>query len=35
MAGALLLGLGASLGFPVGLSSAADDPASGLQRGHG
>jgi len=27
MAGALLLGLGTSLGFPVGLSSAADDPA--------
>ncbi len=27
VAGALLLGLGTSLGFPVGLSSAADDPA--------
>jgi fucose permease len=27
MTGALLLGLGTSLGFPVGLSSAADDPA--------
>lgn len=27
LAGALLLGLGTSLGFPVGLSSAADDPA--------
>jgi cyanate permease len=27
MAGALLLGLGTSLGFPVGLSSAADNPA--------
>ncbi len=27
MAGALLMGLGTSLGFPVGLSAAADDPA--------
>jgi MFS family permease len=27
VAGSLLLGLGTSLGFPVGLSSAADDPA--------
>ncbi len=26
LAGAVLLGLGTSLGFPVGLSSAADDP---------
>ena len=27
VAGAVLMGLGTSLGFPVGLSSAADDPA--------
>jgi cyanate permease len=26
VAGALLMGLGTSLGFPVGISSAADDP---------
>jgi len=32
MAGALLLGLGTSLGFPVGLSSAADDPAHAATR---
>ena len=32
MAGALLLGLGTSLGFPVGLSSAADDPAQAATR---
>jgi len=32
MAGALLLGLGTSLGFPVGLSSAADDPAYAATR---
>jgi predicted MFS family arabinose efflux permease len=32
MAGALLLGLGTSLGFPVGLSSAADDPAHASTR---
>ena len=30
--GALLLGLGTSLGFPVGLSSAADDPAHAATR---
>src|SRR5215813_5938316 len=32
MAGAVLLGLGTSLGFPVGLSSAADDPAHASTR---
>ena len=32
MAGALLLGLGTSLGFPVGLSSAAGDPAHAATR---
>ncbi|HEY7429856.1 MAG TPA: MFS transporter [Streptosporangiaceae bacterium] len=32
MAGALLMGLGTSLGFPVGLSSAADDPAHAATR---
>jgi predicted MFS family arabinose efflux permease len=32
MAGALLLGLGTSLGFPVGLSSAADDPVHAATR---
>src|SRR6266704_1628534 len=32
MAGALLLGLGTSLGFPVGLSSAADDPSHAATR---
>jgi len=32
MAGSLLLGLGTSLGFPVGLSSAADDPAHAATR---
>ena len=32
MTGALLLGLGTSLGFPVGLSSAADDPAHAAAR---
>jgi fucose permease len=32
MTGALLLGLGTSLGFPVGLSSAADDPAHAATR---
>jgi predicted MFS family arabinose efflux permease len=32
MAGAVLLGLGTSLGFPVGLSSAADDPAHAATR---
>ena len=32
MAGALLLGLGTSLGFPVGLSSAADGPAHAATR---
>jgi MFS family permease len=32
MAGALLLGLGTSLGFPVGLSSAADDRAHAATR---
>jgi MFS family permease len=32
VAGALLLGLGTSLGFPVGLSSAADDPAHAATR---
>jgi predicted MFS family arabinose efflux permease len=30
--GAILLGLGASLGFPVGLSAAADDPAQAAAR---
>ncbi|MBO0810349.1 MAG: MFS transporter, partial [Actinobacteria bacterium] len=32
MAGAVLLGLGTSLGFPVGLSAAADDPAQAAGR---
>jgi predicted MFS family arabinose efflux permease len=32
LAGALLLGLGTSLGFPVGLSSAADDPGHAATR---
>jgi cyanate permease len=32
LAGAVLLGLGTSLGFPVGLSSAADDPAHAATR---
>jgi predicted MFS family arabinose efflux permease len=32
VAGAVLLGLGTSLGFPVGLSSAADDPAHAATR---
>ncbi len=32
MAGAVLLGLGTSLGFPVGLSSAADDPVRAATR---
>lgn len=32
MAGALLWGLGASLGFPVGMSAAADDPAKAAAR---
>src|SRR5579871_6333919 len=32
LVGALLLGLGTSLGFPVGLSSAADDPAHAATR---
>jgi len=32
IAGALMLGLGTSLGFPVGLSSAADDPAHAATR---
>jgi len=31
-AGALLWGLGASLGFPVGMSAAADDPARAAPR---
>jgi cyanate permease len=31
-AGALLWGLGASLGFPVGMSAAADDPAKAPAR---
>jgi MFS family permease len=31
-AGALLWGLGASLGFPVGMSAAADDPAHAAPR---
>jgi cyanate permease len=31
-AGALLWGLGASLGFPVGMSAAADDPAQAAPR---
>ena len=31
-AGALLWGLGASLGFPVGMSAAADDPAKAAGR---
>jgi predicted MFS family arabinose efflux permease len=31
-AGALLWGLGASLGFPVGMSAAADDPAKAAAR---
>jgi predicted MFS family arabinose efflux permease len=32
LAGALLWGLGASLGFPVGMSAAADDPARAANR---
>lgn len=32
LAGALLWGLGASLGFPVGMSAAADDPARAAMR---
>ncbi|HWN34679.1 MAG TPA: MFS transporter [Pseudonocardia sp.] len=32
LAGALLWGLGASLGFPVGMSAAADDPARAASR---
>lgn len=32
LAGALLWGLGASLGFPVGMSAAADDPAKAAAR---
>jgi MFS family permease len=32
MVGAVLLGLGASLGFPVGMSAAADDPAFAAAR---
>jgi MFS family permease len=32
LAGALLWGIGASLGFPVGMSAAADDPARAAAR---
>jgi len=32
MVGAVLWGLGASLGFPVGMSAAADDPAHAAAR---
>jgi cyanate permease len=32
LAGALLWGVGASLGFPVGMSAAADDPARAAAR---
>jgi cyanate permease len=32
MVGSLLLGLGAALGFPVGMSAAADDPARAAAR---
>ena len=32
LAGALLWGVGASLGFPVGMSAAADDPAKAAAR---